>query len=265
MNFVGAVRYLERTCTLMLTTPITTPTTDCASTTVLNSRCGDPSDFSNLLDVMPQPMIDKIMTKFLILSPVIKMIQLPTSIWQRFVLVATGLAIATVPTTVAANEALTKAQQIYPLMVADLERQCASPKTLSTRSYTTSAEVEMIGFICWSEPNESGLRSGQWLGRLPLSPVDSFGEPLTCKPGDDMCELWLPMLQEQYPLVLDQAKFQCAMRNGTLFTQFSEASVTVRCGFFATTLYDNNGDDQPDHEDQISVDIPMTTLPLVGE
>ena len=53
------------------------------------------------------------------------------------------------------------------------------------------------------------------------------------------------------------------MRDGILFTQFSDESVTVRCGFLATTLYDENGDDLPDYEDQISVDIPVTNLPLV--
>jgi hypothetical protein len=151
---------------------------------------------------------------------------------------------------------------MYPLIVADLQRQCAAPKTLSAQAFTTSTGTETVGFICWSETTEAGYRTGQWLGRLPLSPVAAFGAPLTCKEGDEQCDRWLPILQTQYPSALEQAQFYCAMRNGALFTQFSEDAVTVRCGFFATTLYDENGDDRPDYEDPISVDIPVTTLPL---
>jgi hypothetical protein len=161
-----------------------------------------------------------------------------------------------------AAESLARAQEIYPLLVADLQRQCPAPQTLSAQVFAASTGDEIVSFICWSAANELGQRTGQWLGRLPLSPIETFGEPLTCKEGDEVCDRWLPTLQAQYPTALAQAEFQCAMRNGTLWTQFLEDGVTVRCGFFATTLYDENGDDRPDYEDPISVDIPVTTLPL---
>jgi hypothetical protein len=121
----------------------------------------------------------------------------------------------------------------------------------------------MVSFYCWDEPDEQGFHSGQWLGRLPIGPTQGeFGEPLTCNAGDTTCDRWLPTLQAQYPTALQQAQFQCAIKNGTLFTEFADQTVTVRCGFFATTVYDENGDHQPDYEDPASVDIPVTTLPL---
>jgi hypothetical protein len=201
----------------------------------------------------------------MLVEPLMNMIQRLTFPWQRYAIILLGLATAGAPIAAQADEPLTIAQQIYPLVVADLQRQCASPKTLSAGLYMVSDESEMVGFTCWSAADDSGQRTGQWLGRLPVSTVESFGEPLTCKDGDELCDRWLPILEEQYPTALEQAEFHCAMRNGTLFTQFADDSVTVRCGFFASTLYDENGDDLPDYEDQISVDIPVTTLPLVDE
>jgi len=189
--------------------------------------------------------------------------RLSVKAWQSCILLTVGLTVWAVPNPGSAEEPLARAKQMFPLMFADLERQCASPKTLSAEVFTASTGFEVVSFTCWSVANDSGQRTGQWLGRLPLSPTESFGEPLTCKAGDEQCDRWLPTLQTQYPIALQQAEFHCAMRNGSLFTQFSEASVTVRCGFFATTLYDDNGDNMPDYEDPISVDIPVTTLPLM--
>lgn len=188
---------------------------------------------------------------------------LQTQTLQSCLLVTAGLAIATIPAPSGADEPLTRARQMYPIIIADLERQCPSPSTLDARTFTASTGLEMVSFTCWSAVNESGYRTGKGLGQLPVSPTESFGQPLTCKAGDELCDRWQPTLQAQYPIALAQAEFQCAMRNGTLFTQFAEDSVTVRCGFLATTLYDENDDNRPDYEDQISVDIPVTTLPLV--
>jgi len=53
------------------------------------------------------------------------------------------------------------------------------------------------------------------------------------------------------------------VKSGILLTTFSEDSVEIRCGFFATTFWDNDGDGMPDHEDPVSVDRLMTTLPLI--
>lgn len=183
---------------------------------------------------------------------------------SSYLLLSAGLAIAGYSTPTLAAEGLATAREIYPQTVADLERQCLSPATLSTQTYTNSLGGQMVSFICWSAAGESGSRTGQWLGRLPITAVESFGESLTCKPEDELCDRWLPILQSQYPTALQEAEFQCAIRNGVLLTQFSETSVAVRCGFFATTFYDENGDDMPDYEDPISVDIPVTTLPLTA-
>jgi hypothetical protein len=108
-----------------------------------------------------------------------------------------------------------------------------------------------------------GQRSGHWLGQLPISPIATFGESLTCLAGDAVCDRWLPILQSRYPVALQQAEFQCAIRNGVLLTEFADETVTVRCGFFATTFYDEDGDMMPDYEDPVSVDIIVTTLPLI--
>ena len=178
----------------------------------------------------------------------------------RFLGTGLGLFVFTMPAQ--ADEALEQARQIFPAVVDDFERQCLVPATLNTQPFTDSGGVEMVSFICWSTTDEFESRTGQWLGRLPISAVETFGESLSCQPGDDRCDRWLPILQTHYFLAIQQAEFQCAIRNGTLLTQFSDDTLAVRCGFFATTLYDNNGDNIPDYEDPVSVDIPLTILPL---
>ena len=182
---------------------------------------------------------------------------------QKLIGLGSGLAIAIGPTVAGAVEPLEQARQYYALTVADLERQCADPKTLNVETYTDPDEVEMVSFTCWSPADATGVLTGQWLGRLPLSPIAAFGASLTCRPEDELCHHWLPTLRSQYPLPLQQAEFHCAMRDGVLLTEFTETTVAIRCGFFATTLWDENGDNLADYEDQISVDIPLTALPLL--
>lgn len=131
--------------------------------------------------------------------------------------VCLSLAIAGIPLIAQADTGLETAKQLFPAVVEDLARQCATPSTLSTEQVTSHEGVELTLFTCWSAADESGNRRGQWLGNLPIGSTNgAFGEPLACHLEDEVCHRWLPTLQRQYPAAIQQAEFQCAIKHSTL-------------------------------------------------
>ena len=89
--------------------------------------------------------------------------------------------------------------------------------------------------------------------------------PWRCPPGDNACAALWPQLLERYPSAIAQAEFYCAVKNGTLFLAARPDAVDLRCGFFSTTVWDDNGDGQVDYEDPVSVDVSATLLPWPQE
>ncbi len=185
-------------------------------------------------------------------------------------LLVTGFALAIVPWAVlaqttpeaspeATQAVLTQVQQLFPEQVFALQAECPSPNTLNVDA---SSDPTRASFICWSAPASDGSRTGEALGTLPLSENDTtFVEPLSCVAGDRTCEAYSPTLRSRYTEQLQQAEFQCAVKGGHLFLTESAATVNVRCGFVATTLWDNNGDGRADNQDPVSVDILIGTFP----
>ncbi|WP_017301229.1 hypothetical protein [Nodosilinea nodulosa] len=159
-----------------------------------------------------------------------------------------------------------QARSRFPAAVAGLEAACAEPDTLAAVSYGEADGADYAGFYCWAPPGDDGSRSGQWLGRLPLHERDQpFAKPYRCPATDDPCAALWPQLQALYSSAIAQAEFNCAIKNGTLFLETHPNAVDLRCDFFATTVWDENGDGQVDYEDPVGVDISVTLLPLPQE
>jgi hypothetical protein len=150
---------------------------------------------------------------------------------------------------------LEQARLLYPEVVAEIEAACPSPSTLSYKSFQNEGQPPRITFACWSPPNVDGERTGQWLGNLPLTEDDpTFIRPFTCSWRDRECEAQLQAVQTNYPEVLESAELACSMKNGTLFFATAGEATDLRCGYMAVTVWDNNGDRNPDYEDAVSVD-----------
>ncbi|WOD37027.1 hypothetical protein [Nodosilinea sp. E11] len=160
---------------------------------------------------------------------------------------------------------LAQVRQLYPEQVAKLEADCRPPETLIAQPYQNSGQPQRASFLCWSPTEANGSRSGQWLGTLPLTANDpTFAKPMTCSAGDSQCQANLSLIQARYPQQLQQAEFACAMKNGTLFFASAPQAIDMRCGYFATSLYDENGDGQGYLEQPTGVDISVGTVPLPG-
>jgi len=71
--------------------------------------------------------------------------------------------------------------------------------------------------------------------------------------------------KKERELAIAQAEFYCAVKKGSLFLAARPDAVDLRCGFFATTVWDDNGDGQVDYEDPVSVDVSATLLPWPQE
>jgi hypothetical protein len=158
---------------------------------------------------------------------------------------------------------LSQVAELYPEIVAELEAACESPAHLSVESFQNAGQPPRARFTCWSAPDPEGERTGQWLGNLPLTADDpTFITPFTCSAGDPACETQLAILQAQHPDVLATAELACSVKNGSLFFATLEDTLDLRCGYFATTLWDTNGDGIPEYEDPISVDVSVGQVPL---
>ena len=166
--------------------------------------------------------------------------------------------------TSASQTHLSQARELYPEPVAALEADCAAPGSLSVRPFQNPGSPQRASFICWSPPDSDGSRRGQWLGNLPLTENDpTFIKPFTCPAGDQACEAQLALMKDRFAPQLDQAELTCSIKNGTLFFRPADQGLDLRCGYFATTLWDTDSDGNPDHEDSVGVDISVGRLPLL--
>ena len=129
--------------------------------------------------------------------------------------------------------------------------------------FQNEGETRRVSFTCWDKPKGKKSRSGSWLGNLPLSRNDkTFVKPWTCSQEDKNCSTLLSKLREIDAQKVKQAEFQCAMKSGSLFAEQQDKQVDMRCGFFATSLNDENGDGVVDNEDPVGVDISMGIINL---
>lgn len=150
------------------------------------------------------------------------------------------------------------ARQLYPEAVAGLEAACPSPSSLRATAFQNPGQPERAQFICWSAPDANGARVGQWLGNLPLTAADpTFASVLACPAGDSACETQVEALQAAAPDILAAAEFACGMKDGSLFLASAADATDIRCGHFATTYWDTNGDGTADHSDAVSVDLSV--------
>lgn len=161
-----------------------------------------------------------------------------------------------------ADQILNQVRQIYPEPVAQLQAECPPTSTLDVKSFQNEGQPPRANFICWGAPNHEGERTGQWLGTLPLTEADpTFINPFTCAAGDPTCVARLGTLQTRHPEQLEAAELACSMKRGTLFFATTGDAPDLRCGFFATTLWDTNGDGTPNHEDAVGVDMSVGQVP----
>lgn len=161
---------------------------------------------------------------------------------------------------------LEQVRSLYPAAFTAIGADCPAPATLSVATDQNSDGRNYASLYCWEPPAAKGDRVGQWLGHLPMEEGDNpFVTPWRCPPGDNACAALWPQLLERYPSAIAQAEFNCAVKNGILFLAARPDAVDLRCGFFATTVWDDNGDGQVDYEDPVSVDVSATLLPWPQE
>lgn len=174
-------------------------------------------------------------------------------------------AILSLSTTVAlaeeqSPELLARVREIFPTELDKMAAEC-NPGEIRARAYQNPGESERVSLACWEEPEADGSRSGYWLGNLPLSADDlTFAPPWSCAEGEQPCETILPQLRSRYPDRIREAEFQCAMKNGSLFLAEAEQEIDVRCGFYAASFWDEDGDGVIDYEDPVSVDISVANV-----
>ncbi len=157
-----------------------------------------------------------------------------------------------------ANTLLEQARQIYPEQVAQIEAECKAPATLDVKMIQAQGAPPRAYFLCWAAANGQGERTGKWLGNLPLTQNDpTFIQPFTCPLDNLDCQVQLSLLKRQYPEQLAAAELSCSIKSGTLFFATAGEATDIRCGFFATTLWDTNGDGTPEYEDPVSVDVSV--------
>ncbi len=159
------------------------------------------------------------------------------------------------------QEILADLDDRFPEQIAEWEQECSDSKHLSLKVFQNQGQPQRVSFFCWDKPVGNGSRIGTWLGILPLVANDyTFVKPLVCSNSDQQCQKVLPQLRTNYPELVQKAEFTCATKQGSLFVRVSEQEIDIRCGFFATSVWDDNGDGLVDNEDPVSVDISVGTF-----
>jgi hypothetical protein len=167
--------------------------------------------------------------------------------------------------TTMSDYTLQQSRRIHPQQVSEFEDACKAPATLGARPFQNEGQPQRATFICWSALDSDGTQTGEWFGILPLAQNDpTFIKPLTCPSGDQACQSQLELMRSRFPEQLAQAELTCSIKDGTLFFAPAEQSVDIRCGYFATTFWDMNGDGNPDNSSSASVDMSVGLLPLLG-
>ncbi|NEO42281.1 MAG: hypothetical protein F6J90_40565 [Moorea sp. SIOASIH] len=159
------------------------------------------------------------------------------------------------------QEVLADLGDSFPEQIAEWKRECSDSKGLSLKVFQNQGQPQRVSFFCWDKPVGNGNRTGTWLGVLPLVANDStFVKPLACSNSDQQCQKVLAQLRTNAPELVQKAEFKCATKQGSLFLIVSEQEIDIRCGFFATSVWDENGDGLVDNEDPVSVDISVGTF-----
>lgn len=153
---------------------------------------------------------------------------------------------------------LAKVRSSYPDLVTAWERDCSSGE-LALSVFEVSPQRRFASAICWNPPDTNGSRTGQWLGTAPFAPNDSRFLA-SCNESDRACQTALTVWEESDNAAATAARQRCASLRGTLFVQPGDREIEVRCGFFAMTVWDENGDGAIDYEDPVSVDILLGTV-----
>ncbi|MGF1459887.1 MAG: SH3 domain-containing protein [Leptolyngbyaceae cyanobacterium] len=144
----------------------------------------------------------------------------------------------------------------YPELVAVIESDCAAPNELITQT-DQSPTGEVRSYYCWEPATAETSRRGEWLGTVPTREDPDFGADLACRYEEAACESALAQLESDYAAELSDAILACGSQQGILFLQPLDKTVDIRCGFFATSVYDFDNDGQVDYEDPVSVDISV--------
>ncbi|NEO47194.1 MAG: hypothetical protein F6K55_24940 [Moorea sp. SIO4A3] len=159
------------------------------------------------------------------------------------------------------QEVLADIGDSFPEQIAEFKKECSDSKRLSLKVFQNQGQPQRVSFFCWDKPLGNGSRTGTWLGVLPLVANDSnFVKPLACSNSDQQCQKVLPQLRTNAPELVQKAEFKCATKQGSLFLIVSEQEIDIRCGFFANSVWDENGDGLVDNEDPVSVDISVGTF-----
>jgi len=171
---------------------------------------------------------------------------------------AIGVVIVAFSVPVRAEEVvLAKVRSIYPDLVAQWENDCLSG-SIDTSVFDRADGGKFANAICWYPPEADGSRTGQWLGIAPLNLHRTFRA--TCHNGDRSCQEALTQWRSIDPQAVSRAEIYCASKQGTLFVVSRDGVTEIRCGFFATTVWDENSDGSIDDEDPVSVETPLGTL-----
>ncbi len=149
----------------------------------------------------------------------------------------------------------------FPDIISEWESQCNG--TIEAMYYT-EASSKKASFVCWESTDENGLRSGPWLGVLPVSDRDPHfvRETWTCSEGNDRCQGILSQVRSRYPDELEAAEFRCATRKGTLFFEEGEGYIDLRCGFFGTYLSEYDEENNYESFGSASVSVGRFQLDL---
>lgn len=144
-----------------------------------------------------------------------------------------------------------------PDVSAMFEAECPAPQELWSFTLTSQSGQETISYFCFEEFAADYPKAAQWLGTIPAHADPSFGAPLICADGDAACETARRELETRYVDELHAATLSCGAKQGTLFLQFLEQQVDVRCSYLAITVYIPAGDEQMSYEEPVSADTSM--------
>lgn len=159
------------------------------------------------------------------------------------------------------EQLLTQLQRRWPAWVKKYQSQCSGKNTLGLQVYENPPQSKRVSFNCWEPKDANNSRMGAVLGVLPFPGQESkFKSEWQC--SDAACKNTLAKLRGRYAQKLKQYEFECATLSGDLLINpvANSNKVEIECGFFATNLFDDNGDGIFDGDRQTTVGKTMGTL-----
>lgn len=161
------------------------------------------------------------------------------------------------------DQLLAQLRKKWPQQVRNYESECSGKNTLGLQVYQNAGATKRVGFVCWEPKDSNGSRTGNWLGVLPFPGQEAgFKSEWNC--DDKQCKNTLAKLRQRYPQKLQQYEFACATKNGVLLLNVLENNkqFEIECGFFASSLVDDNGDGVSDGDQPTSVSQILGKLEL---